>query len=133
MSFINSFLCDTRAFLWWMEDSPQLSPKVRAILANRKNEIYLSAASAHEIAIKAAIGKLRLPEDPIRYVPARLAYYGWRSLPVGINHAVFTFALPDHHRDPFDRLLVAQSMLEGMPLLTPDPQIAKYSVQTIWD
>ena len=133
MSFINRYLSDTCAFLWWMADAPQLTPKVRAILGNRRNEIYLSAASAHEIAIKVSIGKLRIPEDPIRYVPARLAYYGWRNLPIGINHALFTFALPDHHRDPFDRLLVAQGMLESMPILTPDLEIVKYGVQTIWD
>ena len=133
MSFINRFLLDTCAFLWWMDGAPQLSPKVRAILGDRRNEIYLSAASAAEIAIKAGMGKLRIPKDPIRYVPARLAYYGWHSLAIGTNHALFTYALPSHHRDPFDRLLVAQSMLDGMPILTPDEQIAKYSVQTIWD
>jgi PIN domain nuclease of toxin-antitoxin system len=125
-------ILDTHVFLWWNMEAPQLSEAVKYIISDGSNEIYLSAASAWEIAIKAARGKLTLPESPERYVISRLALHGFLALPIQLSHALAVYALPDHHRDPFDRLLVAQSRLEGMPILTSDPEICCYDVDTIW-
>ncbi len=125
-------LLDTHTFLWWNTDDEQLSQRTREIIADGSNEIYFSAASAWEIAIKAARGKLILPEEPGSYIASRLKSHHFQSLPIQISHAVQVYALPRHHEDPFDRLLIAQCQLEGMHLLTLDPQIKKYDVETIW-
>jgi PIN domain nuclease of toxin-antitoxin system len=103
----------------------------RAIVEDRDNELYLSAASAWEIAIKYALGKLRLPEPPIRYVPARLDILHTMPLAVEHAHALHVASLPPHHRDPFDRLLIAQAQLEGLPVLTADPLFDRYDVSTV--
>lgn len=125
-------LLDTHTFLWWNTDDERLSSRVRELIADGRNEIYFSAASAWEIAIKAARGKLILPEEPVDYIARRLEVYHFQPLPVQISHAGQVYALPRHHDDPFDRLLVAQSQLEKLPLLTTDPEIQKYNVETIW-
>lgn len=125
-------LLDTHAFLWWNTDDEQLSQRARAIIADGENEIYFSAASAWEIAIKAARGKLILPEEPGAYIASRLKNHHFQPMPIQISHAVQVYALPHHHEDPFDRLLIAQCQLEGLQLLTLDPQIKKYDLETIW-
>jgi PIN domain nuclease of toxin-antitoxin system len=125
-------LLDTHAFLWWNTNDPQLSDTARGIIANGQNEVYLSAASAWEIAIKAARGRLILPDTPERYVSQRLARHRFLALPVQISHALHVAALPWHHADPFDRLLIAQSQLEQLPLITADEDIVRYDVQVIW-
>lgn len=125
-------LLDTHTFLWWNMDDGRLSSRVRELIADGRNEIYFSAASAWEIAIKAARGKLILPEEPVGYIARRLEANHFQPLPVQISHAGQVYALPRHHDDPFDRLLIAQSQLENLPLLTVDPEIQKYDVETIW-
>ena len=100
---------DTHTFLWWNLDAPQLSPRCRELIGDGGNDIYLSAASAWEIAIKAQLGILTLPDTPELYVPTRIASNRFHVLPILMEHALRTFALPVHHRDPFDRILVAQS------------------------
>ena len=126
------YLLDTHAFLWWNMEDAQLSALAREILTDGSNEIFLSAASAWEIVIKAARGRLILPEDPTRYVSSRLSLHGFQSLPIQIHHAVQVYKLPVHHADPFDRLLIAQSQVESMPLLSIDEEIRKYDVEVVW-
>ena len=125
-------LLDTYTFLWWNLDDPQLSDKVRDFIGDGRNEIYLSAASAWEIAIKAAKGRLTLPEDPDQYVANRMRQHHFSALPVEISHALHVYNLPQLHVDPFDRLLIAQSQMEDMPLLTADSVISSYPVKVIW-
>lgn len=125
-------LLDTHTFLWWNMDDDQLSRQVGEIIADGHNEIYFSAASSWEIAIKAAKGRLTLPEEPDVYISKRLKLHHFRPLPIQISHTTQVFQLPRHHEDPFDRLLVAQAQLEGLPILTIDPEIKKYQVETIW-
>jgi len=84
------------------------------------------------MAIKARLGRLRLPGAPERFIPDQLAANAFHSLPIQLSHALHVYALPPHHRDPFDRILVAQSHLESMPIITADPQITQYPVQVIW-
>ena len=115
-------LLDTHAFLWWCADDPQLTEKERTAIRSGANEVFLSAASVWEMAIKQALGRLEIPE-PASAAAARL---GIQSLPVAFEHAEATLQLPPLHRDPFDRLLVAQAGLEGLTLVTHDPLVRAY-------
>jgi PIN domain nuclease of toxin-antitoxin system len=124
-------LLDTHTFLWWITDDPQLSMGARETMEDPDNELFLSAASGWEIAIKARLGKLKLPDDLQGFVSEQLRINAIQVLPIQMAHALRVYTLPDHHRDPFDRLLVAQSQLEQLPILTDDPQIAQYSVTVI--
>lgn len=124
-------LLDTQCWLWWIAWPERLSAKAEELLRDGANEIFFSSASAWEIAIKYAIGKLALPEAPHEFVPRRLARDRVHGLAVTIPHALQVAALPPHHRDPFDRLLVAQSVLEGIPLMSADPQLRAYDVELI--
>ena len=125
-------LLDTHTFLWWNLNDPQLSAAAYDFISDGNNEIFLSAASAWEIAIKCAKGRLILPEDPEPYVANRMILHHFSSLPIQISHALQVFTLPDIHQDPFDRLLVAQGQLEGLPILTANPEIVRYEVDIIW-
>lgn len=126
------YLLDTHTFLWWCSDDEQLSSDVREIIADPRTEIYLSSVSVWEIAIKAAKGRLLLPESPEKFVVSRLRSYFFQALPVQISHAACVYELPEHHADPFDRLLISQSQLESLPLLTKDTLIQKYAIETVW-
>ncbi len=125
-------LLDTHTFLWWNLDDPQLSPTARAVIEDGHNEIFISAASAWEIAIKYRKGRLSLPQPPERYVASRLAHFRFLALPIQLSHALRVAILPAIHDDPFDRLLVAQSQMEGLPILTGDAEIARYPVEVLW-
>jgi PIN domain nuclease of toxin-antitoxin system len=125
-------LLDTHAFLWWIADDPQFSPRARQIMEAADTEPFLSAASGWEIAIKSRLGKLKLPADLQGFVAQQLHINSIQVLPIQITHALHVATLPDHHRDPFDRMLVAQSQLELLPILTGDPLIAQYAVTVIW-
>lgn len=125
------FLLDTQVWLW-LQSSPERVPDpVRARLAEARAEVLLSAASAWEIAIKYGRGKLALPEPPRDYVPARMRRDDVSGLPVTHAHALHVATLPHHHRDPFDRLLIAQAQLERVPLVTADQLIARYDVEVL--
>ena len=124
-------LLDTQCWLWMVLSPDRLSASARALVETGDNELYLSAASAWEIAIKHSLGKLRLPEPPTRYVPSRLDVMQTQTLPIEHSHALHVATLPPHHRDPFDRLLIAQAQLEELPILTADPVFARYEVTTI--
>jgi len=125
-------LLDTHTFLWWITDNPQLSLRVREIIGDGNNDLFLSAASGWEMAIKAQLGRLKLADNLERFISEQLAINAIYSLPVQMSHALHVYTLPNHHGDPFDRMLVAQAQLENLPLLTNDPQIARYPVEIIW-
>jgi PIN domain nuclease of toxin-antitoxin system len=125
-------LLDTHTFLWWNLDDPRLSNRAKNFIADGKNEIYLSAAVAWEIAIKTARGRLILPESPDRYLASRMDLHRLLPLPVQISHALHVFHLPAYHQDPFDRLLIAQSILEELPLVTGDEVFSRYGIALIW-
>lgn len=114
-------LIDTCTFLWIASDSPRLSKKAAAAFLDRNNERYLSSASAWEIGIKYAVGRLPLPERPDVFVPRVREASGIASLAIDEESALHAGKLPGLHSDPFDRMLVAQAIVHGMTILTPDP------------
>lgn len=125
-------LLDTHAFLWALTDVSRLSTKVKRLIEDGENEIFVSAASSCEIAIKAQLGKLKLPSKPSAFVSEQLLKNAFQPLPISINHSLQLYELPLLHRDPFDRLLIAQSYLEQLPIITSDTLIKQYSIKTIW-
>ncbi|HCQ20766.1 MAG: twitching motility protein PilT [Aphanizomenon flos-aquae LD13] len=125
-------LLDTHVFIWWVTDDSQLSSIADKIITDPSNELFLSSASAWEIVIKVRLGKLSLPETPETYIPSRLKINRFQSLPIQMVHALQVANLPDLHRDPFDRIIIAQSQVENMAILTVDSQIIQYPVDVIW-
>jgi len=125
-------LLDTHAFLWWIAADPRLSARAHDAIRNPNNVLLLSAVSGWEIAIKAKLGRLMLPEHPKRFLLEQVAANGIDVLPVQLAHALEVFELPELHRDPFDRLLIAQSKVEQLVIITGDAQFSSYGVRTIW-
>lgn len=125
-------LLDAHAFIWWVLDTPELSDESRRILADGDNEIVVSVASSYEIVHKAQQGRLTLPDSPAEYVRSRITSNGFTTLAIELSHALRAGSLPRIHGDPFDRMLVAQAQVEGIPILTADPAIARYDVEVIW-
>ncbi len=127
-----NYLLDTNVFLWAEAEPAQLNGQARALLTDSHQAIYLSSASTWEIIIKTALGKLKLPESPARFISGRMAQ--GRLLPLFITHehTLQVGELPTYHRDPFDRMLIAQALSEKMVLLTADPQLTKYPIDTLW-
>lgn len=123
-------LLDTHVFMWSLADPERLG-RHRQVVADERNELLVSAASAWEIAIKSALGRLTLPEPPARFVPSRVRALGATALPVDHAHALAVADLPAVHRDPFDRLLVAQARMLDVPLLTADAVLADYAVKVL--
>ena len=126
------YILDTHTFLWWITDNDSLSGHAREIIRDGGNTLFLSAASGWEIAIKAGLGRLDLQDEPEKVIPEQMLLNEFRGLPIQMSHALHVHALPVHHRDPFDRVLVAQCQLEEMPIITSDPQIAAYEVEIVW-
>ncbi len=124
-------LVDTHVWIWSLADPSRLSAESRSLLSSSRNVVYLSAASAWELAIKAALGKIELPEPVETYVPTRMARQGITALPITHTHALRVSTLPPHHRDPFDRLLIAQALVERLPILTADAVFDRYDVEVI--
>ena len=124
-------LLDTQVWVWMRSAPNRLTARARRLLTDGRNELILSAATPWEIAIKVAIGKLRLPCSVEEFVSTRSLATRVVPLPITQLHAIESAALPLHHRDPFDRVLVAQSRLEGVPLLTADDVFAAYDVERI--
>jgi PIN domain nuclease of toxin-antitoxin system len=120
-------LLDAHVLLWWLEDPKQLSKAARKAIQDGATPVYISAAVAWEIAIKKAPEKLDAPDDLEDVMEANR----FLSLTITISHALAVRSLPDHHRDPFDRMLIAQALHEGLRLVTRDPEIAKYPVPQI--
>ncbi|MDX9999786.1 MAG: type II toxin-antitoxin system VapC family toxin [Polyangia bacterium] len=125
-------LVDTCTFLWLAADDAALSPAARAACIDPANEVFLSAVSAWEIAIKHHLGRLPLPVPPPLYVTSRRQWLGLEPLDLDEVAAAHTHLLPDLHRDPFDRALVAQAILNGLTLVTPDPLIRAYPAPTLF-
>lgn len=124
-------LLDTHVLLFLLTEPERLSESAVGALESRDNDLVVSSASAWEIAIKHGLGKLDLPSEPAEFVPGALAHYGMELLPVDLSHALEVGRLPQHHRDPFDRLLIAQAQLEGMVLVTRDAQMSAYDVEVL--
>jgi len=125
-------LVDTHVFLWWVEGDRTLPVKARAALANRDNECLLSLVSVWELAIKAALGKLKLALPVQRYVVENVAANSFGILDIRIAHICRVESLAMVHGDPFDRLLVAQALEERLPIVTADPVFREYGVKRIW-
>jgi PIN domain nuclease of toxin-antitoxin system len=125
-------LLDTQTWLWMQAASKRLGTQARDLIMNPTNELLLSAASSWEIAIKYRLGKLPLPTTPDKYVPSRMRSSGTQPLPITPAHTLRVAELPDHHGDPFDRLLIAQAQLDGLTILTSDHTFAKYDVPVRW-
>jgi PIN domain nuclease of toxin-antitoxin system len=125
---VSRVLVDTQALLWWLTDDAALSVAAREALADPANEPLISTASVWEIAIKRALGKLTAPDD----LPDLINDEGFSWLPVAPLHAWQVRELPPHHRDPFDRLLIAQAMTEQLPIITADASFADYAVEIRW-
>ena len=123
-------LLDTHAFLWATTDDPRLSNAARALID--ETELLLSAASVYEIIWKATARGLRLPDEPATWVRTRLQAFGVRGLAVTAEHAAAAAGLPPIHKDPWDRILIAQAKFEGIPLVTIDSRIRQYDVEIIW-
>ena len=125
-------LLDTHAFLWLVEGSPHLSAAARAALADPANELYLSVASVWELAIKTGNKKLTLSDPLDSFVGKWALTYQLALLPINTPHALAVAGLPDHHRDPFDRMLIVQALVEGMTLVSADAKFAPYPVPILW-
>ncbi len=125
-------LLDTCTFLWWMVDPDKLSPEVRLQLVDQSNEVVLSAVSGWEIALKYRLGKLPLDRQPSVLVTDAVGRLNISTLQVSMAHGIRSGELPLHHKDPFDRLLIAQAEIEGLTLISPDTAFAVYDVKTLW-
>jgi PIN domain nuclease of toxin-antitoxin system len=125
-------ILDTHVILWWVTNNPQLSQTVRDIIANSDSTLYLSVASSWEIIVKFNTGKLSLPEPPTQFIQSCLSVNRFENLAIDLPHVLQINTLPDHHKDPFDRILIAQAQAENIPILTVDRLIAQYPVKTIW-
>lgn len=122
-----SYLLDTHTLLWWLEDNPTLSSESKRIISNPNNLIFVSPVNTWEIAIKKALGKLEAPNN----LEQVILECGFDHLPITIRHTIFVENLENHHEDPFDRLLIAQAMIEELTILTRDNKITQYKVPTI--
>lgn len=123
-------LLDTHTFIWALIDEKRLSPRARNLIAS--SELWWSVVSLWEAIQKAQIGKLSLPQPAGSFLTGELSINHVRLLPVSPSHVLRVEELPLHHRDPFDRLLIAQSIEEGLPIITADPWFARYPVEVIW-
>jgi PIN domain nuclease of toxin-antitoxin system len=125
-------LLDTQCWLWMVADPDRLSRRARTLVSSTSNELFLSSASAWEIAIKHGLGKLELPSPPSEFVPARMRETGVLPLVIRHAHALRVAELPSHHRDPFDRLLIAQALEEDLSVASADPIFGRYEVRRVW-
>lgn len=122
---------DTHVWLWWLSEPENLPASIREALEDGNNDLLFSVVSSWEIAVKYALGKLPLPETPTKFVPSRLRRDGLQTLHIEHRHALAVAHLPMHHRDPFDRLLIAQSLSEKLPIATVDPKFKIYDIPLI--
>lgn len=125
-------LLDTCSFLWFISEAPELSAKARAAILDPANSVYLSAVSGWEIGRKYARGELELPRRPESLIPEIRTESGILSLPLSEEEAISAEKLPLFHKDPFDRMIIAQALVQGMVVVTPDPAFDRYPVRLIW-
>jgi PIN domain nuclease of toxin-antitoxin system len=124
-------LLDTHVLLWWIDDDPRMSGPSRSLISHA-DTVLVSVASVWEIAIKAGLGRLEVPPNLRRYLLRQLARNEFELLPVLFEHAVAVRHLPLHHRDPFDRLLIAQSRIERLALISHDARLKAYAIDVLW-
>jgi PIN domain nuclease of toxin-antitoxin system len=127
-----TLLLDTHALLWFLKDDPQLRATAKAAIEDPANRKLVSIASCWEIAIKAGLGKLTLGEPAAVLLPREIARNNFDILSISLSHATAVESLPQHHKDPFDRMLVAQSQIEGLPVVSADTVFDAYGVTRIW-
>lgn len=127
-----SLLVDTHCWLWSLLAPERLNAPSREALRDPRQAVFLSVASMWEMTIKAGLGKLSLPLPPSEYIPSRLATLGHQTLPILPPHVFALERMPLHHKDPFDRLLVAQAQVEGLQLVTADQALRPYDVPLLW-
>lgn len=127
-----NLLLDTCTFLWLVEGSTMLSRRAVELFSDPANTAWLSSASAWEISVKHALGRLPLPDPPARFVPRERKRHAIEPLPLDEEAALHLSRLPKHHKDPFDRILICQALVGGMAILTPDPLIVAYPVRALW-
>jgi PIN domain nuclease of toxin-antitoxin system len=118
------FLLDTHVLLWWLDGSPELGPRCKEVIADQRNQVYVSAATTWEVSIKKALGKLEVPDD----IDSIVEDEGFSKLPISLYHGQLAGSLPMLHRDPFDRMLIAQAQAEGLILMTSDNNIGLYNL-----
>ena len=126
-------LIDTQCWLWWFAEPDRVQEATIAQIVDETNELWLSVASVWEMGIKVGLGKLPLPEPLDRYLSSRMKQLGARSLEIRADHALQAGELPLHHRDPFDRMLIAQAQVEGMMIVTSDRMFDRYEVEILWN
>ena len=126
------FLIDTHVLLWWLFDDPRLSGPAFDIIKAPDNTILVSSASGWEIATKYRLGKLPHGGEAAHNLPSLLRRSRMTVLPITMEHALAAGALPGSHRDPFDRMLIAQGQIEGLPIVTSDPAFQQYPVKLVW-
>jgi PIN domain nuclease of toxin-antitoxin system len=127
-----NILLDTHAFLWFVNDDPSLNESAKRLIEDESSQPFLSAASLWEIAIKISLGKLNLKQPYEVFIPQQLAFNGIGILNITMEHTAAVANLPFHHRDPFDRLLVVQSKIEKMPLVSADSVLDMYGITRVW-
>jgi len=130
---MSAILLDSHAFLWFVWDDPLLSPAAKQRIEDPANHKWVSVASCWEIAIKAGLGKLRLGEPTTTFLPRELATNHFSLLRIELAHATLVEMLPPHHKDPFDRLLIAQAIIEKLPLVSADAVFDEYGVTRLWN
>lgn len=124
-------LLDTNALVWWLLDNPRIGPAAHETISDPRNDVYVSAVSAWELAIKIGIGRLVVPRDVASWLPPTLEENDFLPLPITMHQAASVERLPTHHTDLFDRLLIAQAIAEGMTIVSADRIFARYEVQLI--
>jgi PIN domain nuclease of toxin-antitoxin system len=129
---MTGLLLDTQAMLWFFWDDRRLTASAKALIEDAHNRKLVSVASCWEIAIKAGLGKLDLGEPSRSFLPREIARNNFELLPISLEHATMVESLAAHHRDPFDRLLIAQAMVEGLPLVSVDSVFDQYGVSRLW-
>ncbi len=127
-----NLLLDTHAFLWFIDGSAKLSPSARELIEDQGNAKLVSVASLWEIGLKIGLGRLELEQPFEELIPAQMRMNGFGLLPLRIPHIAKIISLPFHHRDPFDRLLAGQCLVEGLSLVSVDPAFDKYFVHRLW-
>ena len=125
-------LLDTHALLWWLTDSNRLSARARSVIADGSTELFWSAASSWEIAIKTRLGRLTLPEPPRTLIPKVIREQSLHPIDISHAHALSVAELPDHHRDPFDRLLIVQAKQEKLAIVSADEMFTRYELERVW-
>lgn len=126
------YLLDTHVFLWMASDPEKLSKCVRELVIRKSSDLYLSAASGWEIALLCHLGRIHLPDDPRRFVPEAMQQLSVTPLPIGFTTAIAAASLPLIHRDPFDRILIAEAEKEKLIVITKDKKLAEYGISLLW-